>query len=161
MRFLCSLGLALLVALALASAAPTQPGGTDPDPPPLVTVEVLGGLCLYGGCYTRIDIHADATWHLAEGFGEPVSEASGTLGGERIERIATLIAAADFARLRAVPFSGTCPTAYDGPQFVYTFAVGEEPEVLDSCASDLQGVELTTELTDALEEIYRIYRQTR
>ena len=56
------------------------------------------------------------------------------------KRLALLraIRAIDPAYLRAHPFRGTCPTAYDGPESVYRFRGLERP--LASCAYDLRGV---------------------
>ena len=49
------------------------------------------------------------------------------------------IAGLDAGYLRAHPFTGTCPTAYDGSESVYRFR--GFPRTLAACTFDLRGVE--------------------
>ena len=56
------------------------------------------------------------------------------------DRIALLcaIGTLDAKYLRAHPFAGTCPTAYDGSESIYHFR--GVPRALASCTYDLRGV---------------------
>jgi hypothetical protein len=45
----------------------------------------------------------------------------------------------DMRYLRAHPFTGTCPTAYDGQESIYRFR--GFPRALPGCTYDLRGVE--------------------
>ncbi|MNT91347.1 hypothetical protein D3C72_2324260 [compost metagenome] len=40
---------------------------------------------------------------------------------------------ADFAAIQAVPFTGTCPIAYDGQELIYTFHLAGAPRTIASC----------------------------
>jgi hypothetical protein len=51
----------------------------------------------------------------------------------RLAALDLAIRAADFAELRRHPFTGTCPTAYDGPEVVYTFGAPGGAERVASC----------------------------
>lgn len=44
-----------------------------------------------------------------------------------------LIETTDFESIRATKFTGTCPTAYDGAQFIYAFSTNRGKVLLDSC----------------------------
>jgi hypothetical protein len=57
------------------------------------------------------------------------------------------IAKLDTAYLRALPFRGTCPTAYDGTESTYRFRGFARP--LPSCKYDLRRVE-AVRLTERL-----------
>lgn len=55
----------------------------------------------------------------------------GTFSAEEITALRQLINQTDFAVIRAKPFTGTCPTAFDGPELIYTFYPSQE--VIASC----------------------------
>ena len=48
--------------------------------------------------------------------------------------------ATDWGAVRAVPFTGQCPTAYDGQKHVYAFPADAGDLVFDSCEFDLSTV---------------------
>jgi hypothetical protein len=56
------------------------------------------------------------------------------------ERVALLraIGKLEMASIRAHPFTGTCPIAYDGTESIYRFRGFSQP--LASCTYDLRGV---------------------
>jgi hypothetical protein len=99
---------------------------------PLVTVVRHGGLCVAG---------SECRWTLR------INDASITGDGFRprrlrpVERTALLraIRALDPAYVRAHPFRGTCPIAYDGTESIYRFRGFKQP--LASCRYDLRRVE--------------------
>ena len=49
--------------------------------------------------------------------------------------LTTGIEDADWEAILANPFTGDCPTAYDGQEQVYTFHVEPEPVVVASCTT--------------------------
>jgi hypothetical protein len=100
----------------------------------LFTLEAQGGLCQYGACSVVFRVRDDATFEVRQGM---QLLDLGRFEAAEIERVQALIAATDFAALRARPFTDLCPIAYDGPQFLYTFHTPQGEEHLDSCASDL------------------------
>ena len=51
--------------------------------------------------------------------------------------LAAAIQATDFAALRARPFTGECPTAFDGQELIFEFSVGTGTQRLASCDVDI------------------------
>src|SRR5262245_21424671 len=52
-----------------------------------------------------------------------------------VAQLALLITQADFARIRATPFTGLCPTAVDATETVITFYTATGTEVVASCTT--------------------------
>ena len=50
-----------------------------------------------------------------------------------MQALAVEIEQADFDAIKSQPFTDTCPIAFDGQQFVYTFSVTGGSERIDSC----------------------------
>jgi hypothetical protein len=123
----------LRVILGTAAAALVATSA-DPQaaPQPIVTVMRHGGLCAAGSeCRSLLRI-GDSTISGQGYVSRPLS---------RSARAALLraIAKLDAAYLRAHPFTGTCPTAYDGAESIYRFR--GFAHALPSCTYDLRGVE--------------------
>jgi hypothetical protein len=99
---------------------------------PIASVTHHGGLCI-SGRECRSTLRIDDTMISGDGYAPRRLKAS--------ERVALLraIGRLDARYLRAHPFAGTCPTAYDGSESIYRFRGFPQP--LASCASDLRGVE--------------------
>jgi hypothetical protein len=115
---------ATLVAASAASAR-------DSVPAPVVTVVRHGGLCL-AGTECRSVLRIDDRTISGEGYRpRPLRPA---------ERVALLraISKLDRAYLRAHPFRGTCPIAYDGTESIYRFR--GFPTRVASCTYELEGV---------------------
>ena len=106
-----------------------------PSPPsgPLVTVEAHGGRCLQGECRTLVAIEADGLVHQIE----PVEAEIHRATDEAIEAYRAALAVTDFDAIRARPFTGECPTAFDGQELIYTFATPAGPERISSCEVDI------------------------
>lgn len=126
-----------LAVLVLAVAAAVLPGGCallQPAPSgPLVTIEAHGGLCPEGECRSLVAIERDGRLHrLAPDTGEMA-----TLEPRIVTAIEVAIASTDFAALRSRPFTGTCPTAFDGQELIYTFATPSGEERLASCEVEI------------------------
>jgi hypothetical protein len=122
----------LCLALAVIAAAwSSAAAGVERTTPPLVTVVRHGGLCI-DRSECRTVYRVTDTRITAAGF-LPRRLAPG-------ERRALLraIRALDLAAVRARPFTGTCPIAYDGQESIYRFRGVSQP--LASCTYDLRGV---------------------
>jgi hypothetical protein len=98
-----------------------------------VTIEAHGGLCPEGECRSLVAIERDGRLHrLAPDSGEMAM-----LEPRIVTAIEVAIASTDFAALRARPFTGTCPTAFDGQELIYTFATPSGEERLASCEVEI------------------------
>lgn len=99
----------------------------------LVTVDRHGGHCVQGVCSSRTLIRADGA---VVRDGVRLTTASPA----RVTRLEQLIAATDFAAVRAVrppgppPFAG-CESAVDGSDVTYRIATRGGVEVVDGCAA--------------------------
>jgi hypothetical protein len=129
--------LARLVSLALFTAATAAlgacsllPPGAIPEAlnPILVGYEASGGLCPEGPCGFRAEIRRDGTVTRSEGMAQTVDSAS-------LERLTREIDTADWDAILAKPFTGQCPTIFDGQEATYTFHAGTAPVVVASCTT--------------------------
>jgi len=96
---------------------------------PLVIVETRGGECPQGPCGSTIAIEPDGRIHATA----PERQELGTLSGSALEALVTEIGRTDFAVLKSHPFTGTCPTAYDGQETIYMFNTASGTERIASC----------------------------
>jgi hypothetical protein len=127
-RLLLNTGL-LMVALggAACGAGASTPGPTAATP--LVTVEARGGLCAPGPCGTTVTLDRDGRVHQAA---KPPNDL-GTVPPDAVAAIDAAIRGTDFAALRSHPFTGQCPTAADGQEIVFEFAVAGGVERIATC----------------------------
>lgn len=122
--------IAVVAALVVAGCV-----GQVPDVPPseiggpLVTIETRGGECPAGACGQTTVIERDGRVHTTA----PVAADLGTLPAPALEALRIEVDQADFAAIAARPFSGECPTAYDGQETIYTFGTAAGPVRLASC----------------------------
>ncbi len=139
--------LPLVVVAVIASACgstPTSPSpsATDSPPPsvvaatpfafPLLSVETRGGECPQDACGRLINIEADGRIHEVI----PQDRVVGTVPPDVIESLRTEIEQADYVAIRGRPFTGECPTAFDGQEIVYTFHVTTGDREVASCEVD-------------------------
>lgn len=114
---------------------------------PLVTVELRGGECVQGPCGTTVVLDRDGSVHSA-------AKPPNLLGTVPIEQVAAIDAAirqTDFAALRGHPFTGQCPTAFDGQEIVYEFSAPSGPQRLASCEVEIDdGLPLFVAVSTAL-----------
>jgi hypothetical protein len=138
------LALALAVALAACGASSTPVPAPTATPSPsaaatpapsgaLVTVELRGGGCLGPTCGQTVTIEQGGLVRIAA---KPPNEL-GTVNPINLVALQAAVAATDFSLLRTHKFSGTCPTAVDGPELVLTFATPKGDEVLAACTTQL------------------------
>src|SRR5215218_6068943 len=110
-RVVLAAGSAALLLLLAATGSGTAAGAAGSS---LVRIELRGGLCPGGACgETTVIGERTVTVRMATGPGV-VRVALRPPDRLRLERA---IAALDVRRLR--PFRGVCPTASDGPEWIY------------------------------------------
>ena len=123
----------VLSAIAIvAVAAACSPGSPIPIPfatGPLVTVETRGGLCVNGPCGSTVTIERDGRVHVAA---KPPNEL-GTVPAGQLAALDAAIRATDWAALKSHPFTGECPTAYDGQESIFEFGAPGGTQRIATC----------------------------
>jgi hypothetical protein len=114
---------------------------------PVAVIVTEGGLCQYGPCRAEFKVNTDGTYVSWQG---PEIKAKGRLDQQEFDSLKALIAGTDFNPLQKDVFTGTCPSAYDGPKYHYSFYLGLKVEELDSCQ---QRINYSLPLFKALETI--------
>lgn len=98
-------------------------------------VERVGGLCTYGACHLEVTLYDTGTVVAVDGAGQLEV---GSVHSPTISRLQAEISTADYIALQAEPFTGTCPTAYDGSEMIYTFYTLLGPQTIASCTYVIQ-----------------------
>jgi hypothetical protein len=111
---------------AIASLLPVQAG-------PLVKVTTRGGECVKGPCGSIIEIAPDGT--VTEAL--PRSIDLGVVPADALADLDAAIMAADFDAIRAHPFTGDCPTAFDGQEVIYEFGAPGGIQRFASCETEI------------------------
>lgn len=96
----------------------------------LLTIRAEGGHCVNGGCWSEKQIKADGAFTAADSTG---AQTTGTLDAAAVAELTQQIAATDFEQIKAQPFTGTCPIAFDGQELIYTFQTLSGPQTIASC----------------------------
>jgi hypothetical protein len=136
----CALSATLLGATGGALTAGLAAASAHVAPKPIVTVVRHGGLCVTGReCRAFLRI-TDTT---ISGPGVLPRRIKPSERASLLRAVRML----DLVSLRARPFMGTCPTAYDGMESIYRFRGFAPP--LASCTYDLRGVQ-AVRLTERL-----------
>lgn len=100
----------------------------------LLTIDSRGGLCPYGECNSKIEIRENSSYTYKFGDGK---EVVGELLISDVNNLAKLIKKEDFVSIKSKKFTGTCPTAYDGQELIYTFFPSKE--TISSCTYAISG----------------------
>jgi hypothetical protein len=117
--------------LPSASTAPTAEASLQPVAlPTLLTVEVHGGLCPDGECRNVTEVDADGTVREVLPRAQPL----GTVPLPLVGALRFEMERANFGFIQARPFTGECPTAYDGQEAIYTFHLSTGDERVASCS---------------------------
>jgi hypothetical protein len=119
---------ALVFGFAACAAPAASPSAVTPAGP-LVTVETRGGECPAGACGQTITIDGDGRVRLAA---TPPNDL-GSVTPEVLNTLQGLIATTDFTAIKSRPFTGDCPTAYDGQETIYSFNTPGGVETIASC----------------------------
>jgi len=114
----------------------------------LLEIYSSGGLCPDGICNSKQVIYRGGEVRVN---GKAV-QVGYKFTSEMINNLSTVIESTDFNALRSIPFRGTCPTAYDGQEVIYTFYTFHGPEKVSSCTTE---IDYNSELFKAVENIQR------
>jgi hypothetical protein len=139
-RLVAAIMLAALAAGCASSPSPAaMPSASEGPSPsvtaatpfafPVVSVEYRGGECPSGPCDRLLNIEADGRIHEVI----PKDRVLGTAPPELVESLRTEVEQADYLRIRSRPFTGTCPTAVDGQETIYTFHAAARDQEIASC----------------------------
>jgi hypothetical protein len=126
----------LLVVIAVVTAGLVAACDWSPGPPTtgmLVTVELRGGLCVDGPCDTVVILDQDGRVHAAA---KPPNDL-GVVPPAQVDMLEKLIAAADYGTIKGRPFTGECPTAFDGQEFVIDFTTTSGIQHIASCQVEI------------------------
>ena len=126
----------LFSAIASIGALAGCRAGTDlvlPGTGPLLTVRLEGGMCMDGPCDSAVVLERDGRVH----DGKTPEGDLGRVSAQAYGALDAAIQATDFAAMRAKPFTGECPIAFDGQKQTFEFSAGGSTERLDSCESEL------------------------
>jgi hypothetical protein len=117
-------GCASPMTTAVATIKPSQ-AATGP----LVTVETRGGECPDGPCGSLIDIGSDGSVHQVR----PADVDLGTIPKAELDALTAEIERANFPLIESRPFTGECPTSFDGQETIYTFHLQTGDEAIATC----------------------------
>lgn len=136
-RIMIRFALGLLTLLTLAACGVAALPAADSSAKPkigahqtLLTIRSEGGMCVNGGCWSEQQIKADGSFTATDNTG---AQTSGTLDAAAVAELTQQIAATDFEKIKAQPFTGTCPLAFDGQEYTYTFQTLSGPQTIASC----------------------------
>lgn len=139
--------LALLVVAWLVASCDTMPGlpaDLLPAGEPLLTVESSGGLCADGPCFARTTVLADGAIVRPDGGRDRIE-------AQDWEAIVRSIETTDWDAVLAVPFQGTCPTAFDGQELTWRIRTPSGPVVVADCTTAVDyGAEPFRTLSNAI-----------
>ena len=131
-----ALTLAVLVLASLAAGCSAVPPpiqvATTSGPlssGPLVTIEARGGMCVGGLCAGTVFLERDGRAHQAA---KPPNDL-GIVPAAALAALDDAIRATDFTALRSHPFSGQCPTAFDGQEIIFEFGAPGGVERISTC----------------------------
>ena len=124
----------LALAVVLAGLVAACGGATEPSAAgALVTVELRGGNCVGGPCDTVVILDRDGRVHSAA---KPPNDL-GVVPAAQLRTLQTLITASDFSAIKGQPFTGQCPTAFDGQEVVMEFDTKAGVQRIASCQVDV------------------------
>jgi len=129
------------------SPSPSVSGVVAVPSTPLLTVESRGGECMDGPCGSVIVVDRDGTVHDAA---KPPT-VLGTIPAAQLAALDSAIKLTDFALLKNRPFTGECPTAFDGQEFIFEFAAPGGTERIATCEVEVDyGLPLFVAVSAAL-----------
>jgi hypothetical protein len=99
----------------------------------LVTLETRGGMCVGGPCGTTIVIERDGRVHQAA---KPPNDL-GIVPPAALAALDAAIRTTDFTALKSLPFTGQCPTAFDGQEIVFEFGAPGGVQRIATCEVDV------------------------
>lgn len=100
---------------------------------PLATITVHGGECPDGPCGGVTVIERDGRIHQTQ----PAAAELGQLPGDVLTALDAAVKTTDFDVVRARPFTGECPVAFDGQEFIYEFGAPGGTERIATCETEV------------------------
>ena len=125
--------IAVLAATGAACQSIPAVASLVPDAGPLVVVTVHGGECAGGPCGSTTVIERNGRVHQTE----PVAAELGALPPNVLTALDAAVKTTDFDALRARKFTGECPMAYDGQEFIYEFGAPGGTERIATCETEV------------------------
>ena len=133
-RTFLTIGTLWLVVAGVALAGCSPAGNvTLPGTGPLLTVRVHGGMCMDGACDNTIVLERDGRVHDTD----PPDTDLGRVDNAAMAALTGAMGSADFTALKARPFTGECPVAFDGQELVFTFNPPGISHTLASCEVEI------------------------
>lgn len=124
----------LIVLAALVAACSSSGPSSSPVPAgPLLTVETRGGECVGGPCGGTVVIERDGTVHSAD---KPPNTL-GTLPAAQLTALDAAIQTTNFDLVKSRPFTGECPIAFDGQEFIFEFSAPAGVVRIASCETEV------------------------
>ena len=111
---------------AVASVLPVATG-------PVLTMTTRGGECPEGMCGSAVVIERDGRVHRLA----PDPADLGTVPPNAMAALDALVRTTNFDAIRARPFTGTCPMAYDGQEVIFEFGAPGGIERVASCETEI------------------------
>lgn len=125
--------LTAIAGLGVLAGCNSGPAGLVPGTGPLISVQHQGGMCMDGPCDFAIVLERDGRVVEKRATDKEV----GRIPAEAYAALEAAIQSTDFEAMRANPFTGECPTAFDGQKQIFEFSVGTATQRLDSCETEL------------------------
>jgi len=125
--------LCLVVGLLAACQSIPAVASFVPAAGPLATVTVRGGECPEGACGGTTVIERDGRAHQTE----PAAAELGKLPDDILVALDRTVRTTDFAVVRSRPFTGECPVAFDGQEFIYEFGAPGGVERIATCETEI------------------------
>ncbi len=94
-----------------------------------MAIEWSGGNCAATVCTRVVNIEGDGRLHEVI----PEDRVLGIVPEALRDALRVEIERADYRAILSHPFTGTCPTAYDGQAIAYTFHASARDRTIDSC----------------------------
>jgi len=133
-------GQVIVLAFTLAVASLAAACAAVPPPPPvpvatgpLVSVETRGGMCVGGPCAGTVFVERDGSVHQAA---KPPNDL-GVVPPAALAALEAAIRTTDFASLKSHPFTGQCPTAFDGQEIIFEFETPAGVQRISTCEVDI------------------------
>jgi hypothetical protein len=119
----------LLVMVAVAACRPDDATSNTVGAGPLLSVETRGGECASAPCGSTIFVERDGRVHQAA---KPPNDL-GVVPPDQLAALDSAIRLTDFALLKSHAFTGECPTAYDGQEFIFEFGAPGGTQRIATC----------------------------
>jgi len=107
------------------------------QPDKLLEIQYGGGFCPIGMCTTTYAISKTGFFTKDDNTGQNKVHLGQALDADKFNEVFREIETTDFAAIRSKPFTGVCPTAYDGQQVTYKFYTSRALETVSSCQTEI------------------------